>query len=459
VIRISRATALVLVVLCAFATRRAAASGFSTLAFLPDYATAVTDTPFGVYTNPASLRAGEGLRLLLDGSLALRRASFQRAVSDVPEPSDAQGANVGEATLHNAFVLPSLSAALGVGPVTLGLALHVPFGGAQSWDKNRDFEGDPVYVGAVDSPARFHAIDGLWTTAYATLGAAYQIPGTRFSVGASGSFVYTRLELSQAITAARNDSLNAEGRMNTELSGATGAFGLGLHWEVLERRLWLGLSYLAPPGLWSGHTIDGPLRTNFGSGENEEPIRLEQSYPDQILAAARFRPDKRYELRLSGYYQRFGVVRSQCLARGDNACDVGDDGLVPANSGPFSNFVRRWHDALGARFAASAFVGSRLEVFFAASWDGNAVPKGTLEPGLIDGHDLGGTLGGYFAATQSLRIGLSYMQQLMLTRDNTGQSVLNRYEFPNTMPSAQGRYRQAVGVLNLSLFGSFDTRL
>ncbi len=437
---------------------RARASGFSTIGLVPDHYSPITTSPVAVSTNPAALRASAArLTLSLDGTMAYRRATYFRTESDVPEPDDAAGANTGLSKLSNVFAVPNIASSLTLGDFTLGAGVFVPFGGAATWDQNEAFRGDRNYVGAVDSPARWHNLSGLWATGTASVAAAYELKKTGLSVGVTGSYVYTQLEITQATTFVLDDNLTNEGRMHTKLTGSTGSFGLGLHWEALQDKLWTGLSYQAPPGLWQGQALAGRLRTDYGSGRGNNDIRLRQNFPDIMQGGVRYRPDPRFELRATGNWQRFSAVRSQCLIRGESECRVKQNGLTATkNPEVFANFVRRWHDSFGARLAASAFVNARWELFTAVSWDGTAVPIGTLEPGLLDGHDVAGTLGTRIGITDNFVLGTSYMHQVMIPRDSTGKSTLANNDYPNHLPSAGGRYKQTVGVLNLNLELRFD---
>jgi long-subunit fatty acid transport protein len=231
-----------------------------------------------------------------------------------------------------------------------------------------------------------------------------------------------------------------------------------VHWEALsEQRLVLGLSYQSPPGGWDeGMRYEGTLRTNFGTGVNRDKIHLDQTFPDIIQAGLRTRPIPGWELRLSANYQRFSVVRGQCLARAGSRCRVSDDGTVGANAGAFANYVRRWHDTFGARVASSVFVREVHEVFAAVSFDGTAIPDSTLEPGLPDGNDLGFTLGANLRLTKTLDLGLSYMFLYMLPRDNRGKSIVSDFAAPTHLPSADGQYTGWMGMANISLRGHYD---
>lgn len=451
----------VLCVALGLVASRVQASGFATLSFAPEHFSPVTTTPVATYTNPAALRADEGFRLILDTNLAYRRASYVRTVSDVPEPLDGAGTNTGRAELSNVFALPTLSAAYGIQDFTIGTGVFLPFGGAAEWDKTTAFEGEKTYVGAVDSPARWQAISGLWATGYVSTAVAYEVRPLGLSFGVSGNYVYTQLEITQAFTASLDDSVRSEGRMNTKLTGSTGSFGAGLQWEALRERLWASVSYQAPPGLWQGQELKGPLRTSTPSGVGKDNIHLRQDFPDIVQAGVRYRPEPRFELRLTGNYQRFSAVRSQCLMRGSRECKVDSQGRTdladyPAGTPqPFANIPRRWRDAFGARVGASAFLRKHWELFSSLSWDGTAVPLGTLEPGLVDGNDVSILFGSRISFTDHVSLGASYMHQMMIPRDSTGKSRLADDGFPDRLPTAQGRYRQTVGILDLNLLLRF----
>jgi long-chain fatty acid transport protein len=435
---------------------RVQAGGVSTLSYMPDHYTPITTTPVAVYTNPAALRALDGLRLFADGLLVYHYQSFDRDHSDIAEPKGAEGANTGKNSARNWSAGPMLYASIPFRWVTLGFGAYQTFGGDVAWDKNKRFKNDSTFVGAVDGSQRWHSVQGSWLTGNLTGAIAFQVPHTRLSFGVSGNAVYTSIELEQALTATLEDSIRNEGRMYADVTGWSYSFGLGVHWEALKKKLWLGLSYQAPPGLWRPVRLEGPLKLNLGSGVNTQTIHTAQDFPDILQAGIRVRPVKNWELRLTGNYMRMSALRSQCLALEGQSCRVNSQGLAQPNDA-VANFVRRWHDTWGARLSASHFFErERYEVFAGVMYDSNAIPNSTLEPGLIDGDDLGGTLGGRIKVLRSLELGVSYLYQYMLPRDNRGKSALPSYSVPNHAPSADGRYRQWAGILNVNVTGRFD---
>ncbi|HYJ07412.1 MAG TPA: hypothetical protein VEX18_00345, partial [Polyangiaceae bacterium] len=242
----------------------ATAAGFATARFGGEHGTVVTTNPTALYYNPAGLGFSEGVHLMADGSLALRRVTWvhRPAASDPPDPLGGEGSNAGRAELFNVFGAPMLGASARFGKLALAAGLFVPFGGRQEWAQNSTFVGNANFPMAADGVQRWHSIKGGVTFIYGSFGAAYRLG--RLSLGASGNLVAA----SMASVRARNpagDTLghtDQEGRTDIEVSGLFASFGLGLMFEALEDRLWLGASYQAQPGL-GPMTLKGRLITTY----------------------------------------------------------------------------------------------------------------------------------------------------------------------------------------------------
>src|SRR4051794_18656706 len=84
-------------------TGPAAASGFAAARFGGEHGTVTGSNPTALYYTPAGIAFSEGTHLFLDGTLALRHASWTHApaATDEPEPSGAAGDSFGKATLFN----------------------------------------------------------------------------------------------------------------------------------------------------------------------------------------------------------------------------------------------------------------------------------------------------------------------------------------------------------------------
>src|SRR4051812_13939057 len=89
------AAALTLCALCMPSAARA--GGYAQSRFGSELGHAATPTPFAVYYNPAALAATRRVHLAVDLTLAMHSQNYKRTAATVPEPSDAQGANIGTA--------------------------------------------------------------------------------------------------------------------------------------------------------------------------------------------------------------------------------------------------------------------------------------------------------------------------------------------------------------------------
>src|SRR3954469_22533555 len=79
------------------------ASGFASARFGGEHGNPTETNPTALYYNPAGIAFSEGTHLFIDGSLAIRHATWTHAksVHDVAEPAGAEGANFGKASLTN----------------------------------------------------------------------------------------------------------------------------------------------------------------------------------------------------------------------------------------------------------------------------------------------------------------------------------------------------------------------
>src|SRR5689334_2623884 len=88
----------------------ASAAGFATARFGGEHGSVVTTNPTALYYNPAGLAFSEGIHLMADGTLALRRVTWEHpaAAGDPADPAGGEGANTGRAELFNVFGAPML---------------------------------------------------------------------------------------------------------------------------------------------------------------------------------------------------------------------------------------------------------------------------------------------------------------------------------------------------------------
>jgi len=430
----------------------AAASGFAVAHFSGEHGHPTTSNATALYFNPAALSQAEGLHLLLDLSLAWRRVTYtrSRAASDAPDPVDAQGANVGRATLFNPLWNPALAASLKLGHLSLGAGFFTPFGGSVSWQLRPEFAGSR-YPGVVDGVSRFHSIEGEIVSSQFSLGGSFQFENTGLSVGASLSVIRSWISDVRAWSAGGND-ISHEGRSLVEVSGYALGFGVGALYEVAPRVLWLGLSYQSRPNVRGGMRLHGSLENDIGgpSGSNVDVI---YDLPDIIRWGARYRPRPSLELRIFGDYTRFSAFKNQCAVVSGTACELTTNGAEATGAQVLQNIPRDYRDSAGVRLGFSAWTNARTEFFSGLGFETSAVPDATMEPGLPDWAGASFSLGARIALGGRMHAALSYTHFVYIPREVHGR--LADYSPPSRAPDASGHYSQQVGVANANLDVAF----
>jgi long-chain fatty acid transport protein len=427
-------------------------SGFSSQRFGGEHGNPVESNPTALYYNPAGIAFSDGTHLFADGSLALRRATWTHAQSahDVPEPPGAEGANYGKASLLNVFGGPALGATTKIKDLALGLGLFVPFAGRAKFDQNDKFIGSAFPL-AADGVARWHGIEGSLTFAYLTAGAAYRIGPV--SVGLAGNLVLSSIKASQAKNLAQGDNdITQEARSEIDVSGVHGSFGVGVMWEAIEEKLWLGASYQAAPGI-TGMKLTGTLTDTSSQGTRKDDVDFVQKLPDVFRLGARYRPSPSLELRLFGDYSRWSRLVEQCITLKDRPCGINQDGTPAPGTGTVIDFYRGWRDTYGFRLGASYWVKPAVEVFAGLGLETNAIPDSTLDPALPDATSISPAAGARVEIVETLFLAGSYTHIQYLNRDNTGKSILDDPTVAATTRRVDGggRYTAWIGVLNVNL--------
>ena len=437
----------------AVSSSTAGAAGFASARYGGEHGHVTTTNATALYYNPAGIALAPGPTLFVDGVLALRRGSWSHtAVSgERPDPEDAQGANSGRAELANVFGAPMLGATFPVGRLTLGAAVHVPFGGRSEWKQNPRFVGSEKYPLAADGVQRWHGIDGALTFVYGTLGAALRLGD--ISLGITGNLVRSSVKSSQAKNVVGNGEpdTSREGRASLDVSGMQASFGLGALWEVLAERLWVGASYQAQPGLGE-MKLSGTIRSSYADGKTEFPVTFHQALPDIIRLGFRFRPAPSLELRLSVDRTRWSVLQSQCASLEGMPCSVYPDGTdATADASTILNIRRQWQDTHGARVGASVWLTPAVELFAGAGYETGATPDETLEPSLMDGANATGALGTRVEVLPGWAVMATASYVHYFARDNTGKSRLLEAELPTRRADGGGRYNLSLMLLQLAV--------
>lgn len=425
-------------------TTGASASGVDAARFGSEYGYAAGQTPFALYYNPAALATTPRLQIAANLTLAVHNATYTRPAASEPLPDDAQGANTGKGKVNDLLASPAVAVSYRIKDFVVGLGVFAPLGGLQSWGGGRSYPG---YPGTGDGPARWHLIEGGTSTIYASLGASYTYQPLRLSFGVVANMNYTTLEFTRAQNASGGDQL-PEGRTHVDVAALTGSFGLGLMWEAMAQKLWLGLSYQAPPGMYDGIVMDGKLRNLLSPAATKaDPtdVSLHQNLPDIIRLGVRLQLHPSYELRLAADYARWSVFDKQCLTVRDAKCTLNADGSGPGTV--ISNQMRDWKDAFGVKVGGSYFFSKMWEGFLGVGYDGNPIPLGTLDASLVEGNDLTFTGGGRMRLNDVLGALLSYSYTHWLERDNTGKSRLDSFAQQSRLPNSGGVYTQNASVI------------
>jgi len=427
---------------------RASAAGFDVGRIAGERGHATTETPFATYYNPAALANTKKIHIAGDLTLVFHSAEYNRTQTSVAVPADAPDSNTGKASLFNTLAAPSLAASMKFGDLAVGLSILAPMSGSQDWGGNDKYKNNDQYPGARDGQARWHMIQGEQLTLYTTLAASYTIPSIRLSFGAGANLVYQKIRLLRARAGSGEDALAQEGRINAELSSVSGSFSLGTQWEAIANKLWLGLSYQAPPGLYGGQTLKGTLDSWLLTARpGSEKVQLVNKLPDVIRWGVRYREEGKYELRLFGDYTRWSTMDRQCLAKEGTTCKLGDSGL-PEGTNVVNNQERRWKDAFSIRAGASYWLLPQLEGFVGLGYENTAVKAAFLEPGLIDGRDVSIALGGRLTLGDHVGLLLSYTHIQMINR-TVKNSQLDQAEIGTSrLPTGAGEYKQWFGMLN-----------
>jgi len=443
---------------------QADASGFATARFGGEYGYPLTNNPTAVYYNPAGLAQARGYHLFLDASLALRQASYDHNPgptdtgpnADCTDP-ECDAANNGEATLSNVLASPMFGASAQVLPHTVvGAGWYVPFGGVSIWDKNDVYKNDTRFAGPYDSSARWYSINGTIKSTYMTLALAQEIPSLGLNFGASINAIQSVIDTIRARTADGAADITREGRSYVNASGWQVGFGVGAIWEVRPERLWVGASYQSRPNVSGGMHLKGTIQTKLGPEPSEGPVSAYQDLPDIVRLGVRMRPNPRLEVRAFGDYTRWSAFKSQCIADGeDGSCEVNPDGSKVAGSNVAQNLPRNWQDAFGMRVGVTYWTTRDIELMVGTGYDSNAIPDKSLDPALMDFHDISVAIGGRFHVIEPLYVAATATHFFYISRDTTGESENATYVTPSRSPDAGGEYSQSINVLNINVEAVF----
>ncbi len=454
----------------------ALASGLSTARFGGEHGHPTAGNPTAIYYNPGAIGLSKGINIYVDGNLALRWASFEHEETcpvpagagatpqqcdsgEFSETSDAVGANTSKAGLFNVAAAPFLGATAVIPAgdtidIGVGAAFFVPFGGQSTWSKNEAFQDHPRFPGPYDGSQRWWSIDGTLRALFISLGASVSIDDL-VHIGVSGGPAINEVNTIRAKTLANDNNIGAEGRAWIDAKDLNVHLGGGIAVTPFRNdELRLGFSYQMPVG-FGAITMQGPLSIHDGfGGVTESEVDVHHVWPDVFRLGVAYKPMKELELRLFGDVTRWNLFEDQCIAEvGLDTCrnDAGE-----LNPEVIINLPRRWNVGVGVRAGASYWFADWVEGFFGLGYDSNAVPDDTLEPALLDFHDISVAAGAKLWATDWFGIVGSYTHLFYVPRDTNGDNTLAQETGNSLGPDAGGKYTQTIGVFNLGLHFAFD---
>jgi long-chain fatty acid transport protein len=461
----------------------AMASGFAVARFGGEHGHPTTDNATALYYNPAGMALSEGTHIFIDGSIALRFASYDRPTGESTNPMTdtlAPGANDGKATLFNAIASPfaGLTSDFGTNWIYGGISLSFPFGGAAVWDENKAYKGSEQFPGAVDGQQRWYSIDGTIRSLYLTAGLGFNIRKIGLSLGVTGSAIRSNVDTIRARNPDGSDDLVIgadmqlqEGRSRVDVSGWQGGFGVGAIYDVLKMgKYFIGVSYQSQPNVTGGMTLKGTLDNVFGVGTSSRTdIDFTQTLPDILRFGFRARPTEKYEIRVFGDYTRWSVFKRQCLMNRENPdrqCDFGsgdnalsDPETFGGNSdtvvGVVQHLPRYWKDSGGVRVGGSYWFIPEVEGYAGVGYDSNAVPLETMDPALMDAHKMSISLGVRWQIVRQFALAFTVTELIYFRTSTKGKSVLHQFEPPSNQPSGNGVYKQFIQLFNIYVDISF----
>ncbi len=445
-------------------TTSASASGISVARFGGEHGHPTTTNATALYYNPAGIAMSEGFHVYVDGNFAWRQASYEHKIQPttpgtLTEDGSRPGANDGKAKLFNIIASPMLGVTAKFGDFAVGAGFYTPFGGQSTWKKNDKFENDPTHPGPVDGQQRFYNISGEIRSSFITAGLGYHLEDVGLAFGLTGNLILSKTHTLRAKGLSGSNNLDAEGRAILETNGTDFSMGIGVMYEPIKEKLWLGLSYQSRPNFTGMNAQEGEQETFLGAPEDPVNTEFFHELPDVYRAGVSYRLDPETELRLFGDYQRWSVleehdvVNTDLSSKGADACKGN-----PPDGACLLGQKREWTDTFGVRIGASRWLNKETELFAGAGYSSNAIPDEYLEPALMDFNSISLSLGGRLEVVEDIHVALGYTQLFYLTRDTDGKSNHDKERVPgggtNSIqngPDSGGVYKQMVGVLNANV--------
>jgi long-chain fatty acid transport protein len=335
------------------------------------------------------------------------------------------------------------------------------------WQKRAGVPGVP---GSTDSVSRWHNISGQVLAIYNTFAVAAKLGNSGVSIGLSASPVLHSVKTTRARNSdGSDDTLSAgsliEGRSYLEAKGFNVGLAAGVYYAPTEK-LQFGLSYTSQPGF--GETkMKGTLATQFTNTEpNKTDVDFTQTYPDVLRLGGVVQAMKTLQIRTDIEFVRWSVFDKQCVVKRGEKCNVDSEGKDLSGGKVILNVPRNWKDTIAVRVGPGIWLSDQLELHGSVAFNTPAVPKSTIDASTIDGYRLDGTIGVRYEVSRHFAFDGGYTHLHYFTVNTNGENNQNIKAHPATSPgggdynasrspSADGRYRSEVGLINLNAAYTF----
>ena len=337
-----------------------------------------------IFSNPGALGFEEGFAAEVSGIFIIPQFSYEplRAIDGTRAAANTR-----------LFALPTVFAAVPVGPVRIGLGAFANYGLGITWPST--FDG------------RFEATQSNLQTFTLNPTVAWRL-NEHLSVGVGFDVVRGTVELVRQI-----DFLDSEGTLR--LGGATWGFGgnagISTHW--LSDRLAIGLSYRSAVSLRFRGQADFTVPAEFQQQLKDQDVKTALLLPHTVSLGVAFRATPRLRFTLEGTYTTWSTLDALVLEFTDASINT--------------TLRRDWTNTVSVKAGGElAVIPRRLFARLGVGFDPSPSPASTLSPSLPDASRVLASLGlGYQQGNFSADLG--YMFVFLLPRASEPDAFPARY--------------------------------
>jgi long-chain fatty acid transport protein len=337
-----------------------------------------------IFYNPGALGFEEGFAAEVSGIFIVPQFNYAPLRA-------ADGTSTSAGT--KVFALPSIFAAVPIGPVRIGLGAFANYGLGITWPST--FDG------------RFEATHSNLQTFTINPTVAWRFH-EHFSIGAGFDLVRGTVELVRQI-----DFLDTEGtlRLGGDTWGFGGNAGISTHW--LGDRLVAGLSYRSAVSLRFRGRADFTVPKEFEQQLKDQDVKTALLLPHTISLGASYRATPHLRLTLEGTYTTWSTLDALVLTFADET---------------LTTVLRRdWNDTITVRAGGEyAVIPKTLLVRLGVGYDPSPSPSTTLSPSLPDASRVLVSAGvGYQRG--NFNVDLGYLFVFLLPRESEPDAFPARY--------------------------------